>query len=439
MIFPRPPHRSRPVGVFPMRSHPPSFRTGRGRRLRRGSVLGLMAFILPVLAILSAFCINLAHIQTTRTELMVATDAAARAAGRTLSETQSLDDARLAAVSIAAMNQVGGEPLMLDGVDGAGEVEFGHTVQKDGLEGRYTFESVPTADIQAGVTHASAVRILGRRTDGSLSGHVDMAIPGLLSLQEFETSQDAVAMQVDRDISLVLDRSGSMTDAPWEWPSGTSPWRTGHYEAAVDAGVLRKNNGYYYYRGNNNSYTFQSFVWTEQYGFENPPNNLWMDLNIAVAEFINVLGDTIQDEQVSMATYATGASLDTYLSKDFRRLLQKLDRKKPEGATAIGEGMIKGMDTLNDRAARTHAAKTMVVMTDGRHNRGVDPVTKARDFMRDYNLKIHTVTFGDAADITRMREVARIGGGRHYHAETGPQLVAIFREIANNLPTILTD
>ena len=35
--------------------------------------------------------------------------------------------------------------------------------------------------------------------------------------------------------------------------------------------------------------------------------------------------------------------------------------------------------------------------------------------------------------------VAAIGGGTHYHADDGESLIAIFEEIANNLPTILTE
>ena len=42
------------------------------------------------------------------------------------------------------------------------------------------------------------------------------------------------------------------------------------------------------------------------------------------------------------------------------------------------------------------------------------------------------------ADQARMQQVAEIGGGNHYHADTGAQLVDVFREIANNLPTIVT-
>jgi len=80
---------------------------------RRGAVLGLMAILLPVLAILAAFCVNLAQMQLTRTELMVATDAAARAGGRAFSELQTVDAAKTTAVNVAAMNMVDGEPLQL--------------------------------------------------------------------------------------------------------------------------------------------------------------------------------------------------------------------------------------------------------------------------------------------------------------------------------------
>ena len=100
--------------------------------------------------------------------------------------------------------------------------------------------------------------------------------------------------------------------------------------------------------------------------------------------------------------------------------------------------MQEGIEALLDDAARPYAAKTMVVMTDGIHNRGIDPEDVATNLLGSYNLTIHTVTFGDGADQDKMQDVAVIGGGKHYHAATGAELVQIFEEIANNLPTILT-
>ena len=75
--------------------------------------MGLMGILLPVMAILAAFCINLAKMQLTRTELIVATDCAAKAGGRAFSELQTVDAAKTAAIATAALNSVNGEPLQL--------------------------------------------------------------------------------------------------------------------------------------------------------------------------------------------------------------------------------------------------------------------------------------------------------------------------------------
>ena len=80
-----------------------------------------------------------------------------------------------------------------------------------------------------------------------------------------------------------------------------------------------------------------------------------------------------------------------------------------------------------------------MVLTDGQNNRSPDPEDVVRDIVASHNVTIHTVTFTPGADQTSMENVARLGGGRHYHADDGTALIEIFEEIANNLPTILTE
>jgi hypothetical protein len=400
--------------------------------------MGLMAVLLPVLAILAAFCINAAQMQLTRTELIVATDAAARAGGRAFSEVQTVSAAKTAAITTAALNTVNGEPLQLQSDDGAAEIEFGKTVQPDGVLGRYHFQKIPTSTVESGGELASAIRVRGRRETGSLSGKVPLVIPGLLNVDDFSTVQTSVAMQVDRDISLVLDRSGSMAEIEFNWPSDQNPWSTSAKNAGVTAGKLRKIDGQYYYTTGNNSTTYQQWAWEHYFRNGPAPTTPWQDLVEAVDAFLDVLDDTSQEEQVSIASYSTDATLDTLLEKDFTVIRSTVDSLRTGGWTAIGEGMQEGIEALLDSAARPYAAKTMVVMTDGIHNNGTAPDVIATQLMGTYNLTIHTVTFGPGADQQAMQEVAAIGGGKHYHAATGAQLVEIFEEIANNLPTILT-
>lgn len=397
-----------------------------------------MALVLPILVILAAFCINCAQIQLTQTELMVATDAAARAGGRAFSELQTVDAAKTAAVATAAMNDVYGVPLQLQMDDGACEIEFGKTTQPDGVLGRYYFEKISTDAVASGEEIASAVRVMGRRDSESISGPVPLIIPGLLNTSDFSTQQSSVAMQVDRDISLVLDRSGSMDDIEFDWSYGQSPWYTTTKNAGVYSGMLRYMYGNYYYAYGVDSISYQQWVWEEYYENGPAPTTPWQDLVVAVSAFLDVLETTSQEEQVAVASYATTASLDAWLEKDYDTVRSTVDRLNTGGYTAIGSGMQEGWRALIDSAARPYAAKTMVVMTDGIHNTGITPDSVATALMTSHQLTIHTVTFGDGADQARMQRVAAIGGGKHYHAENGAELAQIFEEIANNLPTILT-
>ncbi len=409
--------------------------------LRRGSVMTLMAFVLPVMAILAAFCVNSAHIQLTRTELVVATDAAARAGGRAFSEMQTVSAAKNAAKVTAALNTIDGKPLRLRKNNSANEIEFGETVQHGGTSSRYEFVKIPTSTINNGKV-ASAVRINGIRDFNSLSGRVPMIIPGLLNQHDFGTSQASVAMQVDRDISMIIDRSGSMSSIRFDWPRGKSPWYTSTKQAGYEAGLMRRyRRGSIYrysYASGVNSTSYQQWAWEHHYNLGPAPQRPWDDLLKAVNAFLDVLDDTSQEEQVSLASYSSSATLDVNLEKNHEVVRTKVNKLRVSGATAIGRGMQEGIQALLSASARPYAAKTMVVMTDGMHNSGINPRTVAQGFMGRYLLTIHTVTFGSGADQKLMQQVATIGGGKHYHADDGNELVEIFEEIANNLPTILT-
>ncbi len=98
-------------------------------------------------------------------------------------------------------------------------------------------------------------------------------------------------------------------------------------------------------------------------------------------------------------------------------------------------------EIVNGTSARPFAAKTIVILTDGENNNGVAPVTAAATIVAADAVTIHTVTFATDNEEAKddMRGVAATGHGKHYHADTGAELVATFREIADNLPTILTE
>lgn len=163
----------------------------------------LVAVMMIILLFMTAFSIDVAFMQLTRTELRAATDAAARAAAGTLARQQATGPARAEAKRIARLNLVAGEPLLLAN----GDVVFGNS--------QFTNSGVQA--FVPGGDPINAARVNGRRTDSSPSGAVPLFLGKAFGVDRFQPVQTAVAAKMDRDIYLVLDHSGSMNSQN-RWP-----------------------------------------------------------------------------------------------------------------------------------------------------------------------------------------------------------------------------
>ena len=379
----------------------PASRAQRKRRLRRsrgGAILVLIAICLPVIVIMAAFAIDTAFMQLVRTELRTATDAASRAGAKVLSIAQTEPAARAAAVDAASRNLVAGDPLQLVNAD----IEVGMTSQASSTS-RFVFTP--------GGPLLNAVRVNGRRTNGSASGPVGLFFGGVMGVGEFEPTHLATSSQLDRDICLIVDRSGSMMRdlVSRNIPSGSncSP--------------------------------------------PHPTLSRWGVLAIAVEAFLAELGNTAQEETVGLVSYASAANLcglryttsdiNSDLTLDYNQIrgeMGAIGANPVRGRTSISAGIDNGRRVLTGSRTRPFAIKTMVLMTDGRHNTGREPLLSARECADD-DITIHTITFSAEADLRRMIDVANATGGQHHHAPDAASLIQIYREIAKTLPVLVTD
>jgi len=57
----------------------------------------------------------------------------------------------------------------------------------------------------------------------------------------------------------------------------------------------------------------------------------------------------------------------------------------------------------------------------------------------DDNITVHTITFSTGANQSHMGIVAENGGGSHWHADDQASLLQVFEDVANNLPTLITE
>jgi Ca-activated chloride channel homolog len=319
---------------------------------RRGAMLVLIVVMLFGFMVAVAFSVDIAQMHLARAELRSATDAASKAAAAELASTLNRNDAIARGQQIAALNTVNGEPLLLAPSD----FDFGRSVEQQ--SGKFQFSS--------GGAPLNSVLVNGRRTVGSPSGPVPLFFGNIFGVKFFEPTVTTAATYIERDIVLVVDRSGSMQG--------------------------------------------QKFA----------------DLVSAIDIFVDTLNKTPVDEQVGLASYSDLATEDVQLTSDMNAISNRMRTLRVGGFTSISRGMEAGSNIMrNSRSA------------DGNHNRGPEPRTVATTLAAD-GVTIHTITFGADADIPRMDEVARIGGGRHFHANNGEQLRAIYREIALTLSTMMT-
>jgi len=336
---------------------------GRRPNRRRGAMLVLIAIMMVGFMLAVAFSVDIAQMHLARTELRTATDAASKAAAATLAATQNRDRAITRGQQIAAANTVNGDPLLLERSD----FVFGRSEEQ--RSGKFEFN--------AGQSPSNSVLVRGRRTLGSPSGPVPLFFGNLFGVEFFEPQSSAAATYIERDVVLVVDRSGSM-------------------------------------RG-------QKFA----------------DLQDAIAIFTATLEQTPVEERVGLASYSDQASEDVEMTDVMSEITDGVNSLRVGGFTSISRGMEAGANILDDGRDQDFVERTLIVMTDGRHNRGPEPRGVAFDLAED-GVQIHTITFGSGADLARMREVAQIGNGRHFHADNGLELEAVYREIALTLSTMMT-
>ncbi len=231
-----------------------------------------------------------------------------------------------------------------------------------------------------GTERLNAVRVAGRRTADSPDGTVGLLFGPVFGVTDFEPIQTATAASSDRDIALVLDVSGSMANQ-------------GKFEA----------------------------------------------LGNAVDVFLAILEDSPQNEHVSLTVYSDEVRKPQVLTPVLDLIRSGFASESPGGFTAIGRGLTSGLDSIqNDPAVRPFALKSIIVMTDGQHNRGVEPSVIARQ-AADEGIVVHAVTFSPEADRVRMQEVADLTGGMYLHADTNEQLVEVFETIARSLAQVLIE
>jgi uncharacterized protein with von Willebrand factor type A (vWA) domain len=145
-------------------------------------------------------------------------------------------------------------------------------------------------------------------------------------------------------------------------------------------------------------------------------------------------------ENVSLSTYNHVALINQDLTQDYDSIRASLDQYTnyfESGATNIGGGIHEGVSSFLHPSSRQHAAKIIIVLTDGIDTVGSDPIYAAQ-LAADSQIMVFSITFSQEADMATMASVANAGKGKHYHASSGTDLNQVFKDIARQLPVLIS-
>lgn len=152
-------------------------------------------------------------------------------------------------------------------------------------------------------------------------------------------------------------------------------------------------------------------------------------------------------DRVGLIVFAAEAYTQVPLTLDYDFLSRMLDRVRigvVEDGTAIGTALATAVNRLKDTESES---KVVVLLTDGRNNRGeVDPVTAA-EIARALDVRVYAIGVGTSAktaatergrepqaedtgiDEEMLQTVATTTGGRYFSATSKEALRRIYEEI----------
>ena len=157
------------------------------------------------------------------------------------------------------------------------------------------------------------------------------------------------------------------------------------------------------------------------------------------------------NDRIGLVVFAGQAFTQVPLTLDYgvvRELMDELDVGMVEDGTAVGMGLATAIKRLNESVAES---KVVVLLTDGRNNRGeIDPLTAAQ-MAQALGVRVYTIGAGSRGtarvpvddpllgrryatvrvdvDEETLAEVANTTGGRYFRATDTESLASIYREI----------
>ncbi|AEB12505.1 VWA domain-containing protein [Marinithermus hydrothermalis] len=161
----------------------------------------------------------------------------------------------------------------------------------------------------------------------------------------------------------------------------------------------------------------------------------------AAREFIRAMPPGVEVGLVAFSSYATLLQPPT---TDRERLEQAVDLLDLAHRTAIGDGLVAALRVLPLEDSDAPGGMSVVLLSDGRNNYGIDPLEAARQ-AEAQGVRVYTVGVGlsentyvfangyyirAGLDEETLQEIAALTGGAYYRASSADELRAVYQTLA---------
>jgi Ca-activated chloride channel homolog len=170
---------------------------------------------------------------------------------------------------------------------------------------------------------------------------------------------------------------------------------------------------------------------------------------------LDLLDDAPEELRVGVAAFNHAVREIEPPRADRRDARALVERLRPSGGTATGEGLAAAVGLLRREGARDGKGPpaAVILLSDGASTHGRDPIEAAREAARA-SIPVYTVALGtdsgtievdrrDGTTVTRsvppdretMRRIATVSGARSFSADAGDQLGAVYESLGSQVAT----
>ena len=152
------------------------------------------------------------------------------------------------------------------------------------------------------------------------------------------------------------------------------------------------------------------------------------------------------NNKVGLTSYSYGIINYHNLSRDQADLINQINGYSVYGTTCIACGLHKAIDIARKG---NNMKKVIILMSDGQANRCLgghfcsveeainETIQEAKRAWQNYGIHVYAIAYGNEADINTMQEVAQVGNGNYYFANTlniSNIYIGIAQEILQSYP-----